>query len=74
MSKIQGLLKASPTVFKVLKNNENTNLSVKITLQKCYTEYWKISIKLLCLYLKQHKPHQIKAHYFYTDLGLYHKC
>ena len=34
---------------------------------------WKISIKLLCLYLVQHMLHQIKAK-FYTDLGLYQKC
>ena len=35
MGKIQGLLKASPTVFKDLKLMENTELSVKILLQKC---------------------------------------
>ena len=33
-SKIQGLLKASPTVFKDLKLMKNTDQSVKI-LQKC---------------------------------------
>ena len=27
-------------------------------------------MKLLCLYLVQHMLHQIKAHQFYTDLGL----
>ena len=34
ISKIQGLLKASPTVFKDLKLTKNTDLSVKILLQK----------------------------------------
>ena len=38
MSKIQGLLKASQTVFKDLKLMKNTDLSVKILLQKCLTE------------------------------------
>ena len=38
MSKIQGLLKASPTVFKDLKLMKNTYLSVKILLQKCPTK------------------------------------
>ena len=38
MSKIQGFLKASPTVFKDLKVMKNTDLSVKILLQKCYTK------------------------------------
>ena len=38
MSKIQGLLKASPTVFKDLKLMINTDLSVKNLLQKCLTE------------------------------------
>ena len=33
--KIQGLLKASPTVFKDLKLMKSTDLSVKILLQKC---------------------------------------
>ena len=31
----QGLLKASPTVFKDSKLMKNTDLSVKILLQKC---------------------------------------
>ena len=31
----QGLLKASPTVFKGIKLMKNTDLSVKILLQKC---------------------------------------
>ena len=35
MSKIQGLLKATPTAFKDLKLMKNTYLSVKILLQKC---------------------------------------
>ena len=35
MSKFQGLLKASPTVFKDLKLMNNTDRSVKIILQKC---------------------------------------
>ena len=35
MGKIQGLFKASPTVFKDLKLMKNTDLSVKIGLQKC---------------------------------------
>ena len=35
ISKIQGLLKASPTVFKDLKLIENMNLSNKILLWKC---------------------------------------
>ena len=35
MGKIQGLLKASPTVFKDLKIMKNTDLSVKIRLQNC---------------------------------------
>ena len=34
-SPFQGLLKASPTVFKGLKLMKNTDLSVKIILQKC---------------------------------------
>ena len=38
MSKIQGLLKAFPTVFKDLKLVKNTDRSVKILLQKCQTE------------------------------------
>ena len=38
MSNIQGLLGASPTVFKDLKLMKNTDLSVKILLQKCLTE------------------------------------
>ena len=38
MSEIQGLLKASPTVFKDLKLMKNTDLNVKIRLQKCQTE------------------------------------
>ena len=29
---------------------------------------YKISIKLLCLYLVQHMLHQIKAQQFYTDI------
>ena len=37
MSKIQGLLKASPTFFKDLKLMKNTDQSVKI-LHKCLTE------------------------------------
>ena len=35
LSKIQGLLKAFPIVFKDLKLMKNTDLSVKIQLQKC---------------------------------------
>ena len=35
MSKIQGLLKATPTIFKDLKLMNITDLSVKILLQKC---------------------------------------
>ena len=35
LSKIQGLLKNFPTVFKKLKFMKNTGLSVKIVLQKC---------------------------------------
>ena len=35
MSKIQGLLNASPTVFKDLKLMKHTDLSVKILLMKC---------------------------------------
>ena len=35
MSKIQGLLKASPTVFKGLKLMKNTDLGIIILLQKC---------------------------------------
>ena len=31
----QGLLKASPTVFKDLKLMKNTDISLKILLQKC---------------------------------------
>ena len=41
ISKIQGLFKAFeafPTVFKDLKLMKNTDLSVKILLQKCQTE------------------------------------
>ena len=38
MSKIQGLLKASLTVFKDLQLMNNTDLSVKILFQKCKTE------------------------------------
>ena len=38
MSKIQGLRKASPTIFKDLKLMKNTDLSVKILLQKCWAE------------------------------------
>ena len=38
MGKIQGLLKASLTVFEDLKLMKNTDLSIKIVLQKCYTE------------------------------------
>ena len=34
-SKIQGLLKASLTVYKDLKLMKNTDLSIKIILQKC---------------------------------------
>ena len=34
MSNIQGLLKASPTIFKDLKLMKNTDLRVKILLQK----------------------------------------
>ena len=34
----QGLLKDSPMVFKVMKN---TDLQVKILLQKCYNEILK---------------------------------
>ena len=72
MSRIQGLLQASPTVFKGLKLMKNTDLSVQILLQKCLTEVMEtlvleISIKLLCFYLVQHKLHQIKAQQFYTD-------
>ena len=56
---------------------KNTDLSVKILLQKCLTEILetlvleKMSIKLLCLYLVQYMLHKIKAQQFYTDLGLY---
>ena len=35
MSKIQGILKTSLTVFKDFKLMENTDQSVKILLQKC---------------------------------------
>ena len=38
MSKIQGLLKAAPTFFNDLNLMKNTDGSVKIRLQKCYTE------------------------------------
>ena len=70
---------ASPTAFKDLKLMKNTDLSVQIPLQKCYTEIMGDSstgnkienrIKLVCLYLVQHMLHQIKAQQFYTDLGL----
>ena len=71
MSKIQGLLKDSPTVFKDLKLMKNT----EILSQKCLTEIMEtlvheISIELMCLYLVQHLLHQIKAQQFYTDLSL----
>ena len=35
LSKIQGLFKDFPTVFQRLKFMKNTDLSVKILLQKC---------------------------------------
>ena len=38
MSKITALLKASPTVFKDLEMINNSDLSVKILLQKCFIE------------------------------------
>ena len=38
MGKIQRLLKTYPTLFKDLRLMKNTDLSVKILLQKCYTE------------------------------------
>ena len=58
---------------------KNTDLNVKILLQKCQTEIMvtlvlEISIKLLCLYLVQHMLHQIKPQQFFTDLGLYRQC
>ena len=58
---------------------KNTDLSVKIRLQKCKIEKMetlllKINIKLLCLYLVQHILHQIKAQHVYTDFGLYQQC
>ena len=66
MSKIQGLLKDSPTVFKDLKLMKNTDLSVKVILRKTRLEImetlvlenlYKISIKLLHLHLVQHMLH-----------------
>ena len=66
LCKIQGLLKDSYNFQGHLY--ENTDLTVKILLQKCYTEkieklvqYKKISIKLLYLYLAQQMLHRIKA-------------
>ena len=41
MSKIQGLLKASPTVFKDCKVNEDTDLSVKILLRNALLRLWR---------------------------------
>ena len=38
LSKIQGHFMDSPTVFKDYKFMKNTDLSVKILLQKCKTE------------------------------------
>ena len=51
----------------------NPDLSVKILLQKRYTEIMQ-KFKLLCLYLVQHLLHQIEAQQFYTDLDLYQQC
>ena len=65
--------------FQGLKTYENTDLHIKILLQKCWTallkilvleNLYKISVKLWCLYLVQHMLHQIKAPQFYTDLDL----
>ena len=59
---------------------KNTDLSVKNSTSEMLDWdngshlYWKISIKLLCLYLVQHMLHQIQAQQFYTDLGLYQQC
>ena len=44
---------------------------------KCITEdiiFKKICLKLWCLYLVQHKLHQIKVAQFYTDLDLQRQC
>ena len=35
---------------------------------------WKVSIKLLCIYLVQHMLHLIKAQKFYSNLGIYQQC
>ena len=35
---------------------------------------YKMSIKLLCLYLVQHLLQQIKAQQLFTDLDLYQQC
>ena len=65
--------------FQGLNVNENTDLNVKVYFRNARPRYWrhlywKISSKLLCLYLVQHMLHQIKAQQFYTDLGLYQQC
>ena len=46
----------------------------KSRLRQWTIKHKKISIKLLCFYLVQHMLHQIKAHQFYTDLGLHLQC
>ena len=80
---LPGFIQASMSKFKDFSKHlqqfsslmKNTDLSVKIRLQKCWTEIMETLalenyIKLLCLYLVQHKLHQIKAQLFYADLGL----
>ena len=58
---------------------KNTDLSVKILLQKCPAERMeklvlKNEYKIVVLYLVQHMLHQIKAQQYYTDLDLYQQC
>ena len=58
---------------------KNTDLSVKILLQKCFTEIMEKLVlenkyKIVVPMFEQHMLHQIKAWQFYTDLGLYQQC
>ena len=67
----QGLLKASPAVFKDYKFMKNIDLHFKIKLCKYINKHQNTRIKLLCLYLVQHMLHKVKAQQFYSAFGLH---
>ena len=56
---------------------KNTDLSVKILIQKPYTEKmetWVLENKYKFVVPAYAAPNKVKAQQFYTDLDLYQQC